>query len=111
MTDHSLTERMRVHANRDDTSDTLMELLLIGATTIDRLSEVNVENVSVEEDRAAREAQEILDHKALRDRFAIAALPQVMGAVGGSTPPEKVPTVCAVAAYKFADAMIVERDR
>lgn len=59
------------------------------------------------------EVKEILDHKALRDRFAIAALPHVLDMVqiDERVPAEHAKSVAARTAYELADAMLKERDR
>lgn len=66
-----------------------------------------MEPMTLEEFYAAREAEDILRHKRLRDEFAMAALPS---AYMSAAPADSVGDI-ARRAYQMADAMMAERDR
>lgn len=58
-----------------------------------------------QEDEARQEAREILGHKEMRDRFALAVLPEVHRQASPDASVESIANAC----YVVADAMITRR--
>lgn len=93
-----LSNSLRLHARGDDVDARSVSLLHQAADALDSVEITHETDEDVE-------AREILEHKEMRDRFALAVLPEVHRQASPDASVESIANAC----YVIADAMITRR--